>query len=64
MQNLAGRASGRSELMGVLHSAGLHECASFHCLVQQRTGYTGYTLAKLLFLVLVSANLHQEYLAY
>lgn len=63
MQNLAGCASGWSELMGVLHSAGLRECASFHCLVQQRTGYTRHTLAKL-FLALVWAKLLQKHLAY
>lgn len=60
MQNLAGCASGRLEFMGVLHSAGLCERASFHCPVQQRTGYAGHTLAKL-FLVLVSGKLHLAY---
>lgn len=60
MQNLAGCASGRLEFLGVSHSAGSCECASFHCPVQQRAGYAGYTLAKL-FLVLVSAKLHLAY---
>lgn len=43
MQNLAGCANEQSELMGALLSAGLCECASFHHLLQQRTGYTRYT---------------------
>lgn len=46
MQNLAGHASGQSELMAVLCSAGLCEGASFHCLVQQRTGLSRNTVAK------------------
>lgn len=43
MQNLAGCANEQSELMGALHSAGLCECASFHHLLQQKTGCTRYT---------------------